>query len=46
MIQVFVRLMPAVRICGSSYIDAVLLYVDLTLLMVLVGNQLDAQFLL
>jgi len=46
MIQGCVRIMPAVRICGSSCIDAIRLYADVTLLMVLAGNQLDAQFLI
>jgi len=34
MIQGCVRIMTAVRICGSSAIDAIRLYVDMTLLMV------------
>jgi len=46
MIQGCVRIMPEVRICGSSCIKPIRLYVDVTLLMVLAGNQLDAQFLI
>jgi len=38
MIQGCVRIMPAVRNCGSSYIDAIRLYVDMTLLMVFTCN--------